>query len=495
MYAATALVGTTDKVAIGALVGALRDGDERVRQQVALALGSTGDPAAAEGLAAVLVDRSADEGARVNAARALGSFSDVRSRAVLADATTDVSARIRTSAIYALGRSATAAEADGLGAPAAEAQGDGRDAPRLTDEELAAMVASLRDPLTSIKYAALVSLGRARETHAAGAILELLGDNSPEVREAAAKALGHIGDPTAAESLVRLMDCDTDEWVRNIAAKALAEMSHPCARAVPLEPIDEGAPILENEPIQWNSEVTSNILDLTRGTEIGQRVQESGPAAADAGTPVGEAAARQLLRRMKTLVKVTYLPPSVGSHFVRRSGVTVRPILLEGWSGQVHQGQTPVVSKAIVVRYMVRGHIIQIVDTEYDTVIYVAREGGHGKQRKDGLKFMIETAVDVLKNHAARRAQTPEDFDLEAGAEGGVPQRDVQWPRISVVGYDKSDYRELYRLVDKSGLSPGWFYSSTDGYWVEFRVMKEDELGNTKLMAELVRRSERMTAK
>ena len=47
----------------------------------------------------------------------------------------------------------------------------------------------------------------------------------PDVRQAAAEALGRISDPRAAQSLMPLLN-DADKWVRESASEALRKMGY-----------------------------------------------------------------------------------------------------------------------------------------------------------------------------------------------------------------------------------------------------------------------------
>ncbi len=62
-------------------------------------------------------------------------------------------------------------------------------------------------------------------------LIASLGDTDPEVRNAAAQALGNLGDPRAVEALMRALRSDSDAGVRAMAAWALGEIEDP--RAVP----------------------------------------------------------------------------------------------------------------------------------------------------------------------------------------------------------------------------------------------------------------------
>jgi len=347
------------------------------------------------------------------------------------------------------------------------------------------------------KCAAIDSLGEAKDTNAVDDLLVLLGDESPEVREAAAKALGHIGDAKAGNSLVEVMNSDADEWVRNVAARALAEMSDPRAKATPLEPIDEGTLPAADEPAEWNADVKTAILDLSKSTRIGQRVNGCWPTRMRLGNlPVAEETGEELLRRLKRIMKVTYLPKSLVGHLIRCRNVSIPDQDSEEEADIVVWRGKPITSDALVVCYRINDLILQIQDTDYDTVIYAARNDDRPAQRRDGLRYVVETASKVLKGHIARGARTREEVmeDAEREVKEGVPQYDVRWPYPSLAWYGAKDLKELAKFRTRSGIFPAWLYVGTDGYWVQFRVMKEADTGLPKLEEERFKELESRTA-
>ena len=87
--------------AVQGLIGALKDTDERVRQQAAWALGAIGAKTAAEPLAQALKD--SDSRVRHQAAWALGAIGAKAAAPALAQALKDSDARVRHQAAWALG--------------------------------------------------------------------------------------------------------------------------------------------------------------------------------------------------------------------------------------------------------------------------------------------------------------------------------------------------------------------------------------------------------
>lgn len=78
----------------------------------------------------------------------------------------------------------------------------GRPAPAESDERVERLLARLREHHWKARADAATALGELRERRAAEPLVELLGDDRPEVRLAAAVALGGIGDRRAIAPLV-----------------------------------------------------------------------------------------------------------------------------------------------------------------------------------------------------------------------------------------------------------------------------------------------------
>ena len=95
------------------------------------------------------------------------------------------------------------------------------------------LIAELQNPhrfrLLIIRAAAASRLGSLRATEAARPVAELLDDPTPEVRQAAARALGRIGvasQDVVAALLRRVADDDNDD-VRGAAIGSLGELHDP----------------------------------------------------------------------------------------------------------------------------------------------------------------------------------------------------------------------------------------------------------------------------
>ena len=79
----------------------------------------------------------------------------------------------------------------------------------------------LNDPVAKTRADACISLGRAKDTRAIAPLSRCLKeDDNPQVRDAAARALGLIGSPTSLDALQRAAGSDADRDVRRSASFA-----------------------------------------------------------------------------------------------------------------------------------------------------------------------------------------------------------------------------------------------------------------------------------
>jgi len=96
--------------------------------------------------------------------------------------------------------------------------------------DIDSLVAALASPDRVTRLTAretLVSLGHP----AVGALIPLLDDQHDHVRWEAAKSLADIGDPAAAEAMVKSLE-DRDAGVRWLAAEGLIRMRRACLKAL-----------------------------------------------------------------------------------------------------------------------------------------------------------------------------------------------------------------------------------------------------------------------
>jgi HEAT repeat protein/beta-lactamase regulating signal transducer with metallopeptidase domain len=216
-----------DPRAVNALVDALKDTDEDVRETAMQALVALRDPHIFEPLVMALHDSSAD--IREKAAFGLGQLRDPRAVAPLATAVKDQNADVREQAVFALGqlRAAEAIDAitpalhdssDSVREQAAFALGQIRD-PRAVEP----LISALKDPKPDIRQQAAFALGQIRSPKAVDALVIALKDGETDVREQAAFALGQIRDPRAIEGLTAALK-DASASVRQQAAFALGQI-------------------------------------------------------------------------------------------------------------------------------------------------------------------------------------------------------------------------------------------------------------------------------
>ena len=247
-----ALSGSQDKLAVAALVRALRDSDRELRWRAAKALAAAGwKPAsdeqsvwravangefikaadfgttAVEPLIAELDDPHSPN--RRDVILSLGQIGDARALRPLLAAVSDPDPNIRVAAVDALSGVDDPHVVAGLinalkdpskyvRAVAAAALGKAGDATAV--EPLLAVVA---DEDWAVRKAAGDALARLRDKRAVEPMVGLLNDPDQDVREAAVHALGEIRDRSAVKSLVRAL-VDPQLSVRNLAAGALRKI-------------------------------------------------------------------------------------------------------------------------------------------------------------------------------------------------------------------------------------------------------------------------------
>ncbi len=183
--------------AIEALVVALGDPDENVRESAASSLRTKGE-AAVEPLLQALASSNSD--VRRLAASELGNLAVARAVEPLISMSADESSNVREGVAYALGRLAD---------------------PRGID----ALNALSRDPDDRVRLASVISLGWSRSIAAVEPLKLALQDVHPGIQESAVGALANIKDPTAAEALLNILD--RDFILAQKAANSLAEIGHP----------------------------------------------------------------------------------------------------------------------------------------------------------------------------------------------------------------------------------------------------------------------------
>ncbi|MCX6905716.1 MAG: HEAT repeat domain-containing protein [Verrucomicrobia bacterium] len=206
---------------LDALLAGLQDPDWEVRAAVAVASGKIRDRRATEPLIAALADK--DHDVRRAVAEALGHIGDPRAIEPLVVVLTDEQSSLRTVVLGALRRIhfrwETTAEAQHALPQLQAALQSGEYWVRQAASKAIDMIAKARSAQSAAGYPDGAASRQRRA--AVEAMLETLGDESRELRLAAADALGRLGDTCAVESLVESRR-DPDYWVCVTAARALS---------------------------------------------------------------------------------------------------------------------------------------------------------------------------------------------------------------------------------------------------------------------------------
>jgi HEAT repeat protein len=210
-----------DEVANALKAALTNDKEGKVRAAAAAALGQLGRPlgfSAVKELGDALKDK--DAGTRAAAAEAIGDFSRIdpeiakESAPALAAALQDSDTQVRLQSAFALGRMGAAAET-AVAALAAS----------LPKEKDIAVRKEITKTLTAMGPSA---------SGATAALVAALKDESPDVRQTAAIALGHV-NPDAGLALPELLKAtkDRDKSVRCYAIHAIGSLGKSAASAIP----------------------------------------------------------------------------------------------------------------------------------------------------------------------------------------------------------------------------------------------------------------------
>jgi HEAT repeat protein/beta-lactamase regulating signal transducer with metallopeptidase domain len=222
------------RAAVPALSAALRDGDVAVRRLAVWALGQIEAAEAVPALTAVL--RDSDREVRENAVWALGEIESAEAVPALATVLGDQDARVRNQAAWALGQ----IESESGVAPLSRVLQDDSDAGvRQTaawalgeierESAMPALTAALRDRVPAVRAMAAWAIGQVEPGRAPAELSAALRDDDANVRSNALWALGQIGDAAAIEPLLR----DPNPEVRRAAARALGGSPDPRPRPRP----------------------------------------------------------------------------------------------------------------------------------------------------------------------------------------------------------------------------------------------------------------------
>ena len=251
--AAAALADLAPDEAVKPLLNSLRSPDRDVRRLSAMALGNIRDSNAVTGLVTALVDT--DPGVRLEVAEALGKIREPEAVDALLKCLDDSNADVRMMVIWGLGRMdderaiplllpLLANPEHGIRLRAAEAleilkgipedpqdkalyyiaKNEWDELMRMRRAAIRPLVWALKDNYFLVREKAANTLGRLKDVHAVGFLVEVLSDPEGSVRMEAAAALKEIGDKRAVPALVAALK---DEYVgvRMMVASALDKMN------------------------------------------------------------------------------------------------------------------------------------------------------------------------------------------------------------------------------------------------------------------------------
>jgi len=210
------------------LTAHLADPEPGTRAAIAAALGRIGSARALPPLLELLRDMVVE--VRLAAARALGEFRSPKALDALLDEMADEDPLVRAAVVEALGRIDSQKSVDTLSRACAEDPD-----PNVREAALAAFRRVSAGAVTPLIHALsgsdlnerlrafnqLLDQGKASVLP----LTDLLTNEEPTVRTAAAEVLGALGDAAALDSLVRALD-DDDDRVRLLATTALGRIKH-----------------------------------------------------------------------------------------------------------------------------------------------------------------------------------------------------------------------------------------------------------------------------
>ncbi|MCS7289027.1 MAG: HEAT repeat domain-containing protein, partial [Roseiflexus sp.] len=108
---------------------------------------------------------------------------------------------------------------------------------------------ALRDAAAGVRQAAAAALGAIGDAQAVPALSAALHDRDEDVRRAAVKALGRIGDPQAAPALIAALR-NRDEDVRRVAAEALTSLLPRLRSAPPARHLQRRLPAIRRASLR-----------------------------------------------------------------------------------------------------------------------------------------------------------------------------------------------------------------------------------------------------
>ena len=124
------------------------------------------------------------------------------------------------------------------------------------------LVEALDDEDSRVRLRACQACGTFADPRSVPALTERLDDDDPRVRRAAANALGNVGTDQALAPLLDLLD-DGDESLRRIAAGALGKANNP-------EPVEPLARALGDESAVVRNAAVYSVIELLSNVPTGQ---------------------------------------------------------------------------------------------------------------------------------------------------------------------------------------------------------------------------------
>lgn len=220
-----------DTRSVPALIEALSDEDERVQDWAAKALGELGDSRAVVALEALLRRHPRPE-TRLHAVLALGWIGGATTTPALITALADEESEVQLAAAEFLAQRGDKHALSVLmhlaKLPSEWLRGRAIHAlAQLADEQaFDTLYAALNDPAEWVRHHAALGLGMLKAQRACADLMYmLLYDSSPQVRRAAAIALGEIGEFVAIETLVSAL-ADPNDHVREAVDAALLKLGY-----------------------------------------------------------------------------------------------------------------------------------------------------------------------------------------------------------------------------------------------------------------------------
>lgn len=186
---------TSDRLPI--LVAALKSKHESIRAGAAAELGKIGNTKAVQPLIELINDQEMD--VVKNTILALGKIGDKRAVDPLIDMLKHKDNIVRGFAASALGKIGDARAADIL-------------------------FTALKDKDNSVQEKAIEALGKIGDAHCIELLITALRSKKKRIRYCAAYALGQTGDPRAVDPLINIALKDKEDYVQNLAARALSKL-------------------------------------------------------------------------------------------------------------------------------------------------------------------------------------------------------------------------------------------------------------------------------